>query len=629
MGLIIGTAGHVDHGKTALIKRLTGIDTDRFSEEKERGLSIDLGFAPLNLPSGKQLGVIDVPGHEKFMSNMLAGVAGMNLVLLVIDLTEGIMPQTKEHLTVLSILGIKKGIIVFTKADLVDQEWTELMIEEVKEGLKGTNFEKAPFVITSAVANKGFEELINLIDQISSSSTQLKTDAPLRLPVDRSFKLTGLGTIVTGTLISGVISKGEEIELMPSGLKTRVRQIQIHNQKVNQAGPGQRVAVNLAGIDQSAIKRGHVIIRPDTYQITKEIDVILNLVVDSPYQLKNDQLVHLHLGTAKTIAKVKLFEQKNLTGGQEGLARLELREALLTTPGDLFIIRFYSPVQVIGGGKVLVCDPPPFQRRNVNYKKVLNRMLSGANEDLLYQVLYRQQIVKEDDLIAFSKLGLKDIQLALQKLAAEVFALPNSYYMLTERYKYYQTKLIDIITKYHQQHNLRLGFPKSQVNDGLSIDWNLEALESFLDELRQAKQIKIQGNNISLPHFKAVANQKQQQKLTELVQKIQQGGFAPPLLNELTASDVGEMINFLVQQKQLIRITENFYLTSENYAKAKKLLVDYLQENEKLTIADFRNLLQNTRKYALPLLEHFDEIKLTKRIDDQRVLNPKGLNLEQ
>lgn len=620
--LIVGTAGHVDHGKTALIQALTGIDTDRLREEKERGLSIDLGFAPLDLPGGPRLGLVDVPGHEKFMTNMLAGVAGMDIVLLIIDLTEGVMPQTREHLQVIELLSIQKGIVVLTKADLVEEEWIELMEEEVREELQGTIFAQAPYVITSAKTGRGVQDLMGHMKTMIDQGTSRLDSAPMRLPVDRSFQLTGLGTVITGTLMSGTISQGEEVELLPGGKQVKVRQIQVHNSVVQEAVAGQRVALNIPGLDRSMIHRGDVVTRPGTFQTTREMDVEINVLSAFPHALKNDSQVHLHLGTARTLARVRLYRDKILEPGRKGLARLELQEPILSAFQDLFILRFYSPVRVMGGGRVLITDPSPFTRRDPVYLDLLSGLTSGEAKDLLFQHLFRGVVMAREALLQKSKLGRDDFEKGLQKLAGRVQCLPGEYLTLKNYYKELKTSLVQKLEKYHANFNLRPGFPKSQVEGLWKHKLEAEAVEALLKAWQEEGVLQISGHIIARPDYIPEPSEEQKQEMEELLQKYSEGAFSPPLIPELSNTHTKEYIMYLAQKGELIRINDVYYLKKEYYHEAQRLVVSHLQEHGSITVAQYRNCLNSTRKYALPLLEHFDERRMTRRMGDERVPGP-------
>ncbi len=616
-GLIIGTAGHVDHGKTALIEKMTGIDTDRLREEKERGLSIDLGFAPLRLPSGRLAGIVDVPGHEKFMTNMLAGVAGMDLVLLVIDLTEGIMPQTREHLEVIEILEIKKGVVVLTKADLVEKEWIELMEEEVREELSGTVFAGAPFVTTSAQTGEGIDKLLEILDKIAETR-ETEENAPLRLPLDRVFQMHGMGTVVTGTLISGQVKPGDEIEILPRRIRSRVRQVQVHNEKVEKAGAGQRVALNIP-LDRKDLARGDVIATPGFFEPTGEMDVFLNMIDDFPHPLKDNSTVHFHLGTSRCLGKVKFYgDRRRLAPVDEALARIKLEEELVAGFQDRFIIRFYSPVHVMGGGRVLITDPPEYKRHDKKHVRLLERMVSGKSEDLLFQIIYRRGVIQKDNLILLARISEEEIEQGLKKLENEIQEIQPNYYVSRDRLEEFYQKFAEELNSYHRLYSLRPGMPRTQAVNFVSDISGSEEGEKLLNLWLEERRIKKVDQRIALVDFNPRPGNKEKQLADQYRDKLREGGFSPPLAWEL-GQKAGEILDYLAFQGEIVRVNEELYLTKDKYEEAESLLIEFLQEQGKITVAEFRNLLASTRKFALPLLEHFDDRKITKRSGDERL----------
>lgn len=622
-GIIIGTAGHVDHGKTALIRALTGIDTDRLQEEKDRGLSIDLGFAPLDLPSGIRAGVVDVPGHERFMANMLAGVSGMDMVILVIDLTEGIMPQTREHLEVVELLQIKRGVLVLSKADLVEEEWIELMEQEVREELAETIFARAPLVVVSTKKERGIEELRNLLDRLIQEVEEKKIQGPPRLPVDRSFHRPGMGTVITGTLVKGLLKTGQEVEIMPGGEKVKIRQIQVHGETVSQAVAGQRVALNLP-VERDSIRRGDLIAAPGHFFPTHTLDAEIRLLEHFPHPLKDGSRVHFHLGTLKTLARVRVYEGKKLDPGQEGLARLELEEPAVTEFKDPFIIRFFSPVRVMGGGVVLVNDPPIFARRNHEYKEILKRCGKGSQADYLYMAIYLDRIIGRQELQKKAGLEVEKLNTQLDKLQDEVIELPGQYLILTRTYNLLQEEFLNKLAEYHGHYNLRPGMPKSSAGRILSLK-EQEKIDALLSAWEKEKRIRIEGNIISLPEHEPVLTSRDEELTEGLMRELKKGKFAPPLAHELQESlgrEVSEVLGYLVEKGKLIKISEDFYLPRENYEEAREKLKEHMDKKQEITVAEYRDILETSRKYALPLLVYFDDQKITQRRGDLRVPGP-------
>ncbi|MEC9488097.1 MAG: selenocysteine-specific translation elongation factor, partial [Halanaerobium sp.] len=464
VSVIIGTAGHVDHGKTTLIKALTGTDTDRLREEKERQLSIDLGFAPFELPGGRIAGVVDVPGHEKFMRNMLAGISGIDLVLLVVDAQEGIMPQTMEHLDVLKILGVREGIIVVTKIDLVEEEWLELMCEEIGDQLLGHPLADAPIIPVSAVTGQGIDELIELIDELVGRVEDHSVDEPFRLPVDRSFHLTGFGTVITGTLLRGEITKDSKVQLLPQRREVRVRQLQVHGQEVERAQAGQRVALNLSNITPDEIPRGTEVVEPGYYQATRLLDVRLKLLEDFDRVLENRTRVHLHIGTNVVLARVLLLDRDELLPGQEAFAQLKLEEEVVAHFQDRFIIRFYSPVYTIGGGRVLEPEPQPHRRFQEDVLVELELLASGRPEDLVVQQLFKWGMLKPAEIsrhTGYSPGKIEEMAGQLEE-AGKILKL-GQYYLHPQVGRKWSDKLLSFLEEYHEKYPLRSGVSKAEL----------------------------------------------------------------------------------------------------------------------------------------------------------------------
>ncbi len=622
VGLIIGTAGHVDHGKTALIRALTGVDTDRLQEEKERGLSVDLGFARLVLPSGRQVGVVDVPGHERFMANMLAGVTGMDLVMLIIDLTEGVMPQTKEHLEVIDLLDIKNGLVVLAKADLVEDDWIELVEEEVREELSGTTFAHAPMVVVSAKTGRGIDKLLQTLDTLIAETPSKDTEAPLRLPIDRAFLMPGLGTIITGTLVSGRIAVGEEVELLPSGLRGKVRQIQIHNESMEMAEAGQRVALNLPGMDQAKIRRGDVVLQPGAFQVTKELDVNIKLLPDFPHAIKDNSYLHFHLGTARLLAKIRFYESRKLEQGQAGLARLFLAEPVIASFYDPFIVRFYSPAKVMGGGRILVPRPPVFKRKDKNYLEMLRRLTAGNPADLLYMTLKLGVIMNEEKLHRQTKLTKEEFAQGLKEITDKLIELADNYLIAKDDYEDYKRVLHSGLKAYHKKYNLRPGMPKSQISSFYPAFLAGSCIDSLLLAWQKEDIIKIEGNIVSLISFSARAEGKQKVILDELFKRLACGKYSPPSIKEISldgGDEFPDLLGYMVRAGEIVKVSEDIYFTKDNYQNALDILRNILADEGSVTVADYRNALATSRKYALALLEHFDDLRITRRDGDERV----------
>jgi len=628
--LIIGTAGHVDHGKTVLIKALTGIDTDRFQEEKERGISIDLGFAPFKLPDGRLAGVVDVPGHERFIHNMLAGAAGMDLVMLVVDATEGVMPQTREHLDILELLGTKNGIVVITKIDLVEEEWRELVRDEIKEELQGTFLEKSPIVSVSAIKGQGLEELKSLIDDLTSDLEARDSSGPLRLPVDRSFVISGFGTVVTGTLVQGSVRVGDTVAIVPPDLEVRVRNIQVHDADVQEAKAGTRVALNLSGLEKDRVLRGSVISNPGYYRQTDLIDVTVKLLEKAPRKLKNLDPVHFFLGTARTVARLHLLDRKELEPGQSALVQCRLEKPLVAERGDPFVIRSYSPMTTIGGGKVL--DPYPAKHRRFRPDVIerLNELKqapsAGGDSAFVRRKLEELKAADITRLVKETRLGKDKVETILEELAAQnLVEKIGSVYIISAVLKEYEDTLLAELKKYHREKPLDPGMSRARLKGFLPTAFNQRDYDALLETLQSRELIAIKSDLVSLHGFKAEPSTEDSIILEKLSDIYRSGWFQPPsakeALEKIQVSQVRkeELFNYLVSNGILVKISEELFFHRDAYNEALNLLRKHFREHQQLTLAEFRDLSGSSRKFAQALLEHFDQAKITRRIEDYRV----------
>lgn len=628
--LIIGTAGHVDHGKTVLIKALTGVDTDRLREEKERGISIDLGFAPFRLPGGRLAGVIDVPGHERFIHNMLAGAAGMDLVMLVVDAAEGIMPQTLEHLDILQLLGIKNGIVVITKIDLVEEEWRELIEEEICEELQGTFLEDAPVHSVSSFKGWGIAELKELIDRQTADLEPRSEAGPLRLPVDRSFSIAGFGTVVTGTLIQGKVKVGDRVEVMPPGLEARVRNIQVHDQDVNIARAGTRVALNLSGLEKNSIIRGSVVSNPGYYRETVLLDLSLTLLPRASRRLKNLDPVHFFLGTARTTARVLLLDRDELRQGETALAQCRLEKPIVAERGDPFVIRSYSPMTTIGGGRVL--DPHPVRHRRFR-PAVIEKLqeLEDAADAAGEAPFLRHKL--EEMLIADAVCLARETRLDPEKTAQLLEEMVSrgemekldEVYILPVELKRYRQKVLAELDKYHQSRPLSPGISRARLKGFLPSSFGQREYDSFLKNLQERKEITAKDDLVSKYGFKPVPSSEEQKCIDALVNLYCSGGLQPPSFKEaFTGAGVkserwDEYLHYLQMTGTLVKISEELYYHADTYRKALSVLKRHFASADRITLAEFRDITGSSRKYAQALLEHFDQEKYTRRIQDYRI----------
>lgn len=628
--LIIGTAGHVDHGKTTLVKALTGIDTDRLREEKERGISIELGFAYIQLPGGKRAGLVDVPGHERFIKNMLAGVGGIDMVLLVIAADEGIMPQTREHLDIVQLLQVERGVVALTKVDMVDGEWIEMVREEVKEYLKNTFLADAPLVEVSAVTGRGLEELKNVLAGVAGEVTERITSGPTRMPVDRVFSITGFGTVVTGTLVAGSFGVGDNVEVMPQGLAARIRSVQVHGEKVERAMAGQRSAVNLTGLEVEQVPRGSVLATPGSLTPSYRMDVKLSLL-DSARALKNRARVRVYLGTAEILGRVILLDREELEPGGAAYAQLELEEVAVAAKGDRFVIRSYSPMRTIGGGKVI--DPAAKKHKRMR-KELIEALITrerGTPRELVEQYLEnRRALLVPEEISGGVRLEVNEIIPALDELVkcGLVARLPFEgvvYYSAAEVYRRWSREVIELTGSYHKQYPLREGFPKEELRSKKFAGVGQKQFQALLLGMEREGLIKTGANSVALAGFEPNPGQALSKVIGALDNLYLKQGFQPPAWSEavkkqgLPQAQAMEILHYLLRRGKLIKVADDIYFHPEVLAGAREKTLAFLREKGQISVGEARDLLGTSRKYALPLLEYFDREKLTRRVGDVRM----------
>ncbi len=615
---VIGTAGHVDHGKSTLVKALTGIDPDRLQEEKEREMTIDLGFAWLRLPSGNEVSIVDVPGHERFIKNMLAGVGGIDLALLVVAADEGVMPQTREHLAILDLLQIKRGIAVLTKKDLVDKDWLELVKADVEGVLKETTLAGSPIASVSAVTKEGLPELVSLIDQSLKTTPAKKDLGRPRLPIDRSFTISGFGTVVTGTLTDGRLKVGQEAELVISGKPTRIRGLQTHKQKAAEAIPGSRVAANLTGVSHSNIKRGEVLTVPGWLSPTDVLDVRLRLVSDLARPLKHNSFVTLHTGTSETVARVRLLEGDKVEPGQSAWAQLRLSDPLAVVKGDFFVIR--SPEATLGGGTVIDPHPKRHKRGHAPTLEQLAVMEKGSQRDVLLKNLELAQPVQFKDLVKRANLSESQArdevaQLASERLVVVLGEIDDSAPVFSAAgWSSLADKAQKTLATYHSQFPLRKGMPKEELKSRLQIP--SQSYPKTLELLVNQQVLFEDGAWIRLPDHQPKLTDAQQRQIEEYLRQLDANPYSPS--TDLTLSD--DLLNFLADEGKVVRVSEAVAFSTKAYNEMVSAIVKHIGENGTITVAQVRDKFNTSRKYALALMEHLDQKKITRRVGDERVM---------
>lgn len=624
---LIGTAGHVDHGKTKLIRALTGIETDRLKEEQQRGISIELGFAHLKLPSGRDVGIVDVPGHERFVRQMLAGATGMDMVLLVIAADEGIMPQTREHLDILTLLGVSRGIVVINKMDLVDAEWLELIQEEVREGLIGTVFEHAPIYPVSAYTGEGIAELKNGIDQILNDAQTRTTSGPVQLPIDRIFSVQGFGTVVTGTLHNGTVRLGQEMAIEPGHTLAKVRSLQVHNKKVEQAEAGQRVAINLAGVEVSDISRGAVAITPGAYPVGTILDLKIHNLESMDKPLVQRQRVRFHIGTVEVLGRVHLLEQEEIPPGQEGYAQILLEEPVVIASQDRFVLRSYSPAFTIAGGKVLGVAEAKRKRFRETVIAQMRLWDQGDPLVLLERETDEPHSLKElEGVFHLEPQEIKEyLGQLLENKRVEVWEEDGiSLYWQNESAELWRNKLLNHVSLYSKSFPLRGGIGREELKEKLGVKWTHRRWQNILEEGAKRSYYLLKGSKVQtldkseLP----VAIMK---KLDCLRRRWESTALASPDLENgaqecgVNKNEALEYAAFLVENGEWVGI-EGMYFMKECVDKARKELVTLLEQKDEVTVGEVREIWGTSRKYTVPLLEYFDQQKVTKRQGDKRKL---------
>jgi selenocysteine-specific elongation factor len=633
--LVLGTAGHVDHGKTALIKALTGVDTDRLKEEKERGITIELGFASLALPSGQTLGIVDVPGHEKFIKNMVSGAAGIDLVLMVIAADEGIMPQTREHLHICSLLGITRGLVALTKIDLVEKDWLELVKSEITEFIQGSFLEDAAIVPVSAVKQQGLPELVRAIDKTAGQINETADDGIFRLPVDRVFTMKGFGTVVTGTLVSDRIKAGEEVQIQPAGFTARIRGIQVHNQPVAEAWSGQRTAINLQGVEKSNIGRGDVLVRPQTVWSSQRLDIFVEYLAANTRNLKNRALVRLHTGTSEVMARIVLLSADELKPGDKAFAQLILVDKTVVVAGEHFVLRSYSPVTTIGGGRIIDPQPAKHKRRNEKVLADLAGLQDGSLPEKISIIMERTGYAGINLRVLAFRLGVnvRKIKEALENLLSrqKAILLDNEDTTVISDYFYSQLEnlISDNIEAYHKKNPLHEGISKEELKAALGRPVSPKLFNMALRSLGKKEKIIIDKDNVRLAGYEIQMTGGLDSMRSEITGIYVNAGLTPPALADVIAgfkdqkAKAQSIIKLLLKDGELVKINEDLCFAREVLGKLREDYKAMLVRDKEATPLTFKELTGLSRKYIIPLMEYFDMDKLTVRVGDHRILREK------
>ena len=629
--VIIGTAGHVDHGKTLLVKALTGIDTDRLVEEKKRGITIELGFAHLDFDDGTQAGIVDVPGHEKFIKNMLAGAGGIDLAMLVVAADEGFMPQTVEHLGILSLLGIQDGLVVITKCDMADPEWVEMVKEDVRTHVEGTFLEGKPVFTVSAYTGQGIPELRQALKELVQKAAEKNMRTPFRLPIDRVFSVDGFGTVVTGTLIEGSVSNGDMAEILPGGVQARVRNLQVHDRDVETAYAGQRVAINLAGVKKADLGRGDVIARPGSVRTSLMLDARLQNLKNSQRTILSGSQVHLYHGSAVRLCKVVLLDRDALQPGESCYAQLRLTEEIAAKRGDRFVIRFYSPLETIGGGVVLDDLPRRHKRGDQAVLEALAIRESGSGNDQLVQLVaeHGHSLPTLEKLAAPQNLDREELGRSLEELtsAGKVLQPLPGRYLAASVFDAIWDSCRGLLEQYHRQNPLHAGMKVAELRQKLLKNTDQAVADAILAALAREGKIKAVADRYALADFAVHLTKRQNAIREKLLQTYRKAGLEVPGLDEVIASfppaeqgDCRQVVESLVSGGGLVMLTPQLCLHSQVYAQVCDKTRDFMVEHQELTLAEFRDLLGTSRKYALAVLEYYDKNKILKKDGDVRRL---------
>lgn len=622
--IIIGTAGHIDHGKTALIRALTGKETDRWEEEKRRGITIDLGFTYFDLPSGDRAGIIDVPGHEKFVNNMLAGVIGMDIVMLVVAADEGMMPQTREHVDIMTQLGVEKSIVVLNKCDLVDDEWKELVKEEIKEELIGSVFEKANMIEVSAFTGDGIDNLIKeIVHMTKDEITPKDINTIPRLPIDRSFSISGFGTIVTGTLISGSIKKDDELEIYPIGKKAKIRSIQVHGKDVKECFAGQRSAINISNLKKDEIKRGYVLAPPNSLEETMMLDVKLNVLNSSERILSNRCRLHLFTGTSEVLCRAVLLDTEEAAPGDTCYAQLRLEEKIAVKRGDKFIVRFYSPLETVGGGVILDANPTKKTPFNKVQLEEIKRKEEGSHSDIVELLVKKYpEMITIKEIGKLTGLSLEEVDECINELKEN--NLVFTYEMKKDIYVYHSSEemrlkreTIEFIKNFHNDNPYKFGVGKSLLKTKLYPKIKQNVFDQIIYKFICENEIKKYKEYLSLSDFEINKDKTFQSVEKTLVNTYKKAEFDFVRFSEINFNTdeniVRDVLNVLIDEEKIVKINDEMFTLKSLMDKAEIVVREKLQQDNLITISQLRDALNTSRKSAKPILEYFDNMKITRK----------------
>ena len=630
--IILGTAGHIDHGKTSLIKAITGVNTDRLKEEKERGITIELGFAALDLPGGRHLGIVDVPGHEKFVKNMVAGAAGIDLVAMVIAADEGVMPQTREHFEICKLLGVRHGLVVLTKIDMVDEEWLELVQEDIKDFLQGTFLEGAPIMPVSSLTGAGIEDFLKALAELASQVPERSTTGLFRLPVDRVFTMKGFGTVITGTLVSGQIGVGEAVMLYPGMTTSKVRGLQVHNQSVDRAEAGQRTAINFQGLDLAGVNRGDVVALPETLVPSYMLDIGFEYLPGNTKPLKNRTRVRFHTGTSEVLGVIVLLDREELAPGETVIAQVRLEAPLSVVRDDRYVIRSYSPVHTIGGGTILNPMAPKHKRLRDEVMADLKALKSEDPEAVigLHVAAAGYRGLAFNALKVMTRLADKQLTTVLQNMMSRKVIVQTDkerrIFVHGDKYAQLEGELRSNLQAYHQAFPLKSGMSKEELRSKFPHLGGGKLFVLVLNQMVRTKEVVQEENSVRLADHKVSLGMDQAEARQQIREAYGQSGLTPPYFRELIRSQemdpdqARDVLLLLVEEGVIIKAKEDLYFDAASVDQLKAKLVDFLVAHGEISTPQFKEMTGVSRKYVIPLIEYFDAQNITIRIGDVRRL---------
>jgi len=630
--IILGTAGHIDHGKTTLIKTLTGTDTDRLKEEKLRGITIELGFASIDLPTGQHVGIVDVPGHEKFVKNMVAGATGIDLVVMVIAADEGVMQQTSEHMEICSLLDIEYGFIALTKIDLVDEEWLELVMDDLANFTKNTFLENAPVIPLSSVTNDGIPNFIKTLDELCVKIPQRQHSSLFRLPVDRVFTMKGFGTVITGTLISGKVKVGETIMVYPSGIKSKVRGIQVHGKTVDEAVSGMRTAINFQGLDKEFVNRGDILATPEVLKPSYLIDANLHYLASNLKPIKNRMRIRFHTGTREIIGNLILLENEEMSPDATQFVQIRLDSPVNCIKDDKFVIRSYSPIKTIGGGRILNPMPVKHKRFKKDIIEGLQILCSGNHDEMVAQSVLQAQYkgVSFSNLQIMTNLPEKKLNNAIQNLLNKRTIIQSD----KENRIFIHNKIFNILIKelenqlltYHKDNPLKEGMPKEELRSKFLFINDLKLFHFILTQMCNKNKVAQDKNSVRLAEHKVIFQVDVEEIKRKIVQIYKTEGLTPPYFKNIMQSfnmeqsQIKDVLALLIDAGKIVKIKEDLYYHQDVIEQLKKRVIEFLKKSGEITTPQFKEMTGISRKYVISLIEYFDSINLTIRVGDTRQL---------